>query len=59
MDMADEHTRASEEKPEQVEVMQPLLGEPFGLREVLGLVAVAAGIALINRPTPRAPSDMR
>ena len=27
-----------------------LLGEPFGLREAIGLVAVAAGIALINRP---------
>ncbi len=26
-----------------------LLGEPFGLRDALGLVAVAAGIALINR----------
>ncbi len=26
-----------------------LLGEPFGIRDVLGLVAVAAGIALINR----------
>jgi drug/metabolite transporter (DMT)-like permease len=27
-----------------------LLGEPFELRDALGLVAVAAGIALINRP---------
>jgi drug/metabolite transporter (DMT)-like permease len=27
-----------------------LLGEPFGLRDALGLIAVAAGIALINRP---------
>ncbi len=27
-----------------------LLGEPFGLRDALGLVAVATGIALINRP---------
>ncbi|GHO59371.1 DMT family transporter [Ktedonobacter robiniae] len=27
-----------------------LLGEPFTLRDALGLVAVAAGIALINRP---------
>jgi drug/metabolite transporter (DMT)-like permease len=26
-----------------------LLGEPFGIRDLLGLVAVAAGIALINR----------
>jgi drug/metabolite transporter (DMT)-like permease len=26
-----------------------LLGEPFGVRDLLGLVAVAAGIALINR----------
>ena len=30
-----------------------LLGEPFGLREAIGLVAVAAGIALINRPLHR------
>ncbi|MDQ2888319.1 MAG: DMT family transporter [Chloroflexota bacterium] len=36
-----------------------LLGEPFGLREVLGLVAVAAGIALINRPTSRTPSGVK
>ncbi len=28
-----------------------LLGEPFGPRDALGLVAVAAGIALINHPT--------
>ena len=28
-----------------------LLGEPFGVRDVLGLVAVALGIALIHRPT--------
>lgn len=28
-----------------------LLHEPFGLRDALGLVAVAGGIALINRPT--------
>ncbi len=28
-----------------------LLGEPFGLRDALGLVAVAIGIALINRPS--------
>jgi drug/metabolite transporter (DMT)-like permease len=27
-----------------------LLGEPFGLRDAIGLVAVAAGIALINMP---------
>ncbi|GAC1698037.1 MAG: DMT family transporter [Ktedonobacteraceae bacterium] len=27
-----------------------LLGEPFGLRDAFGLVAVATGIALINRP---------
>ncbi len=27
-----------------------LLGEPFGLRDAIGLVAVAVGIALINRP---------
>jgi drug/metabolite transporter (DMT)-like permease len=27
-----------------------LLGEPFGLRDAIGLVAVALGIALINRP---------
>ena len=26
------------------------LGEPFGLRDAIGLVAVAVGIALINRP---------
>ncbi len=26
------------------------LGEPFGVRDLLGLVAVATGIALINRP---------
>ncbi len=32
-----------------------LLGEPFGLRDAFGLVAVAAGIALINRPV-RMPS---
>ncbi len=28
-----------------------LLREPFGLRDALGLIAVATGIALINRPT--------
>ena len=28
-----------------------LLSEPFGLRDALGLVAVATGIALINRTT--------
>ncbi len=33
-----------------------LLGEPFGLRDALGLVAVATGIALINRPTQVASS---
>lgn len=33
-----------------------LLGEPFGLRDALGLVAVAAGIALINRPTRQTTS---
>ncbi|HEY5002635.1 MAG TPA: DMT family transporter [Ktedonobacteraceae bacterium] len=32
-----------------------LLGEPFGVRDVLGLVAVAAGIALINRPMAANP----
>jgi drug/metabolite transporter (DMT)-like permease len=32
-----------------------LLGEPFGLRELFGLVAVAAGIALINRPIAANP----
>ncbi len=30
-----------------------LLGEPFGVRELFGLVAVAGGIALINRVTSR------
>ncbi len=30
-----------------------LLGEPFGLRDAIGLVAVAVGIALINRPMKR------
>ncbi|CAA9588540.1 MAG: Permease of the drug/metabolite transporter (DMT) superfamily [uncultured Thermomicrobiales bacterium] len=30
-----------------------LLGEPFGPRDGIGLVAVAAGIALINRPAGR------
>lgn len=30
-----------------------LLGEPFGLRDAIGLVAVATGIALINRPASR------
>jgi drug/metabolite transporter (DMT)-like permease len=34
-----------------------LLGEPFGLRDVLGLVAVAAGIALINRPIATNPFE--
>lgn len=34
-----------------------LLGEPFGLREMFGLVAVASGIALINRPTRPALSE--
>jgi drug/metabolite transporter (DMT)-like permease len=33
-----------------------LLGEPFGPRDALGLVAVAAGIALINRPTRPGPA---
>lgn len=33
-----------------------LLGEPFGFRDALGLVAVAAGIALINRLPHRHPS---
>ncbi|HZR42526.1 MAG TPA: DMT family transporter [Ktedonobacteraceae bacterium] len=28
-----------------------LLGEPFGLREVLGMIAIATGIALINNQT--------
>ena len=28
-----------------------LLGEPFGVRDVLGLVAVALGIAFIHRAT--------
>ncbi|GAC1397609.1 MAG: DMT family transporter [Ktedonobacteraceae bacterium] len=32
-----------------------LLSEPFGLRDALGLVAVATGIALINRPVRVAP----
>ena len=32
-----------------------LLGEPFGVRDVFGLVAVAAGIALINRPMAANP----
>jgi drug/metabolite transporter (DMT)-like permease len=31
-----------------------LLGEPFGVRDGIGLVAVAVGIALINRPTAKA-----
>jgi len=30
-----------------------LLGEPFGVRDLLGLVAVATGIALINSSRPR------
>jgi drug/metabolite transporter (DMT)-like permease len=34
-----------------------LLGEPFGVRDGIGLVAVAAGIALINRPTARPPGS--
>jgi drug/metabolite transporter (DMT)-like permease len=34
-----------------------LLGEPFGVRDVFGLVAVAAGIALINRPISRNPFE--
>ncbi|MBA2393682.1 MAG: DMT family transporter [Ktedonobacteraceae bacterium] len=34
-----------------------LLGEPFGLRDLLGLVAVAAGIALINRPIATNPFE--
>ncbi len=33
-----------------------LLGEPFGLRDAFGLVAVAVGIALINRPARIIPS---
>ncbi len=33
-----------------------LLGEPFGPRDALGLIAVALGIALINRPGRSAPS---
>ncbi|GHO50915.1 DMT family transporter [Ktedonospora formicarum] len=34
-----------------------LLSEPFGLRDMLGLVAVAIGIALINRPARTQPVD--
>lgn len=34
-----------------------LLGEPFGLRDALGLVGVASGIALINRPTRPAAAE--
>jgi drug/metabolite transporter (DMT)-like permease len=34
-----------------------LLHEPFGLRDALGLVAVASGIALINRPSRAASSE--
>ncbi len=34
-----------------------LLAEPFGLRDILGLVAVAAGIALINRPMTSKPFE--
>ena len=30
-----------------------LLGEPFGLREAFGLIAIAAGIALINNQSTR------
>lgn len=31
-----------------------LLGEPFGPRDIIGLAAVAVGIALIGRPTASA-----